>query len=238
VVGFRRHDTLILHELAQWLQLFREISPARYDDPMTRTDAGTLIAFEGIDGAGKTTQLNLLADELRAKRVPVVTSKEPTNGKWGREIRRSAQDGRLSLAEELRMLTEDRREHVLKLILPALISGHTVLLDRYFYSTIAYQGSRGGDVDAIAAAMTGEFPIPDVVFLIDVPAEVGVDRISQGRGETPNHFEQLDSLRAARQVFLNLAARNANILTVDGTRTVEEIRRAIVKLLGGRHLPR
>jgi dTMP kinase len=238
MLGVGGHDTLILHELAERLQLFREFSPARYDDPMNRTDAGTLIAFEGIDGAGKTTQLNLLADELRAKRISVVTSKEPTNGKWGRQIRRSAQDGRLSLDEELRMLTEDRREHVLKLILPALINGHTVLLDRYFYSTIAYQGSRGGDVDAIAAAMTAEFPIPDVVFLIDVPAEVGLDRISLGRGETPNHFEQLDSLRAAREVFLNLAARNTNILTVDGTRPVEEVRTAIVKLLGGRRLPR
>src|SRR5262245_48730398 len=224
----------ILHEPGERLHLFRE----SYHDPMTRTDAGTLIAFEGIDGAGKTTLLNLLADELKAMGFPVVCSKEPTNGKWGRQIRRSARDGRLSLAEELRILTEDRREHVRETILPAIVGGQTLLLDRYFYSTIAYQGSRGGDVESIAAAMTAEFPIPDVVFLIDVPADVGLARIAQGRSEVPNQFEQLDSLRAARQVFLNLAARYANIVTVDGTQPVEEVRMKILEHLGERHLPR
>jgi dTMP kinase len=205
---------------------------------MTRTDAGTFIVFEGIDGAGKSHLAAYLADFLRKAGVTVTVSREPTHGPWGKQLRDSAATGRMSVNEELRLLTEDRRQHVRDVILPALSRGETVILDRYFYSTIAYQGSRGGDVDAIAASMTGEFPIPDIVFLIDVPAEVGLDRISQGRGETPNHFEQLDSLRAARDVFLNLAARNANILTVDGTPTVEEVRTAIVKLLGGRDLPR
>jgi dTMP kinase len=205
---------------------------------MTRNDAGTFIVFEGIDGAGKSQLVAYLADQLRKAGVTVTVSREPTHGQWGKKLRDSATTGRLSVNEELRLLTEDRRQHVREVILPALFRGETVILDRYFYSTIAYQGSRSGDVDAIAAAMTAEFPIPDVVFLIDVPAEVGLDRISLGRGETPNHFEQLDSLRAAREVFLNLAARNTNILRVDGTRPVEEVRTAIVKLLGGRHLPR
>jgi dTMP kinase len=205
---------------------------------MTRTDAGTVIVFEGIDGAGKSQLVAYLAGYLRKAGVTVTVSREPTHGPWGKMLRDSAATGRLSVNEELRLLTEDRREHVRDVILPALSRRETVILDRYFYSTIAYQGSRGGEVDAIAAAMTGEFPIPDVVFLIDVPAEVGLDRISQGRGETPNQFEQLDSLRAARDVFLNLAARHTNILTVDGTQPVEEVRATIVKLLGGRHLPR
>jgi dTMP kinase len=144
----------------------------------------------------------------------------------------------MTVAEELHCLTEDRRQHVRDVILPALARGETILLDRYFYSTIAYQGSRGGDVEAITAAMTSEFPIPDVVFLIDVPAEVGLARISHGRGEVPNQFEQLDSLRAARQVFLNLATRCANMITVDGTRPVEEVRETTRKHLAERRLPR
>jgi dTMP kinase len=205
---------------------------------MNRIDAGTLIAFEGIDGAGKTTQLMLLADELMSKGIPVVHSKEPTSGKWGQRIRQSAKKGRLTLTEELFVLIEDRRDHVRNFIIPSLRSGLTVLLDRYFYSTIAYQGSRGGDVEVIASAMIREFPIPDVVFLIDVPAKVGLTRISQGRGEMPNQFEQLDSLRAARQVFRNLATRYSNIVTVDGKQPIEEVRATIMKHLADRHLPR
>ncbi|HEY2784711.1 MAG TPA: dTMP kinase [Fimbriiglobus sp.] len=201
---------------------------------MIRSDPGTLIAFEGIDGAGKTTQQAFLADHLKAKGIPCVCSKEPTDGNWGRQIRRSAQDGRLSLPEELRILTEDRREHVRERIMPALISGQTVILDRYFYSTIAYQGSQGGDVSALANAMTTEFPIPDIVFLVDVPVEVGLARISQGRREVPNHFEKLESLAAAREIFLKTAAHHPNIVTVDGTKSVEEVRRNILQILDER----
>jgi dTMP kinase len=136
------------------------------------------------------------------------------------------------------LLTEDRREHVRDVILPALARGETVLLDRYFYSTIAYQGSRSGDAEAIAATMASEFPIPDLVYLIDVPPEVGLARIAKGRGEVPNQFEQLESLRAARDVFLNLAARHANIVRVDGTRPVEEVHEAVMKHLAGYRHPR
>ena len=109
---------------------------------MERTDRGLLIAFDGIDGASKTTQVALLADFLASK-GETIRSKEPTDGKWGQIIRNAAANGRLPLEEELRVLIEDRKEHVRDLILPALSKGKAVILDRYFYSTIAYQGSRG-----------------------------------------------------------------------------------------------
>ncbi len=188
---------------------------------MTRTDTGTFIVFEGIDGAGKTRLIEFLAGHLRAAGVQVVTSREPTYGPWGKKLRESAVTGRMSAAEEIRYLTEDRREHVRDLILPALHRGETVLLDRYFYSTIAYQGSRGEDASAIAATMAAEFPIPDRVFLIDVPPEVGLARIARGRGEVPNQFEQQESLAAARAAYLKMAAQYPNFVKMDGTQPVE-----------------
>ena len=108
---------------------------------MQRHDSGTLIAMEGIDGAGKTTQVDLLVEFLRSAGVRVVRSKEPTDGPWGKKIRHSAANGRMTLEQEIEAFVDDRKEHVQNVIAPALNDGQTVVLDRYFYSTIAYQGS-------------------------------------------------------------------------------------------------
>jgi dTMP kinase len=198
---------------------------------MKRSDAGLLIAFEGIDGAGKTTQIDLLARYLESKGQSVLRSKEPTDGVWGQKIRASASTGRMSLNDELHAFIEDRNEHLREKIVPALAKGQTVLLDRYFYSTIAYQGSRGGEVDAITAQMLANAPEPDFVFLIDVAPEVGLARIRQGRGEVPNAFETLANLQAVRRVFLDLATQRANIALIDGTPSADDVHRAIVKTL-------
>ncbi|MBL9085553.1 MAG: dTMP kinase, partial [Planctomycetia bacterium] len=89
-----------------------------------------MIVFEGIDGAGKTTQVGLLVDALRRAGEDVVSSKEPTRGPWGMKIRESAVKGRLPEAEELQAFIEDRREHVRDLVGPALERGAIVVLDR------------------------------------------------------------------------------------------------------------
>jgi dTMP kinase len=195
----------------------------RYDDGMTPPASGLFVVFEGIDGAGKSSLVAAVADRLWMTDVRVTTSREPTNGPWGKQLRESAITGRLSVEEELRLLTEDRAEHVRDLIRPALARGETVLLDRYFYSTAAYQGTRGADPDAVLAKMTALFPTPDLVFLIDLPPDLALARIAQGRGEVPNQFEKLESLAAARDVYLKIAARSANFTTVDGTRPADEV---------------
>lgn len=198
---------------------------------MKRTDPGVFIAFEGIDGAGKTTQVALLADFLTSHGKVPVRSKEPTGGHWGRLIRASAAHGRMSLADELHALTEDRKEHVRDVIQPALDRGGIVLLDRYFYSTIAYQGSRGGDPVAVAEQMVRTFPTPDVVFLLDVPPTVGLIRVEDGRGDTPNEFEQHANLRFAREVFLKLAEIRQEVVKIDGTRPTGEVHGIVVQTL-------
>ena len=93
------------------------------------------IVFEGIDGTGKSTQVQFLADMLRAKGNEVITSKEPTDGPHGTRLRNSADTGRLSPQEELDLFHLDRREHIETLIKPTLARGAVVILDRYYFST-------------------------------------------------------------------------------------------------------
>jgi dTMP kinase len=186
---------------------------------MNQLKKGRLIVVEGIDGAGKSTQVKRLAEALRAAGRTVVVSREPTDGPWGKKLRASASTGRMSPDEELHAFIEDRRQHVAELIQPALDRGDDVLLDRYYYSTIAYQGIRGGDVAAIRSANEAIAPKPDLVLLIDFDPQLALSRISQSRGEVPNEFEKLDQLQAIRRIFLECAAVEPGIFcTIDGGR--------------------
>lgn len=127
--------------------------------------------------------------------------------------------------EELAAFVEDRREHVREVIKPALDAGHVVLLDRYFYSTIAYQGTRHSSavIEDLFASMRSEFPIPDAAFLFDVLPEVGLHRIAETRGDIPNEFERLDSLRQIREVFLSIARLCDEVQVIDGHPDVDTV---------------
>jgi dTMP kinase len=191
-----------------------------------------LIAVEGIDGAGKTTQVRLLAQALERLGERVVTSKEPTDGPWGRKLRESAATGRLSPDEELQAFVNDRIEHVRTLIQPALEAGETVILDRYFYSTISYQGSRGGDIAELKARMEQIAPVPDLVFLLDLPPAEGIRRISESRNERPNEFEKIETLTRVREAFNSIP--EPRLVRIDGGQTVEEVHEAVVAELSRR----
>src|SRR5262245_41663250 len=103
---------------------------------------GILVAVEGIDGAGKSTLADWLVARLYAHGFDVLRTREPTGGPWGQKLRASMTQGRLSPKEELRAFVEDRREHVEQEIRPALADGRVVVIDRYYFSTAAYQGAR------------------------------------------------------------------------------------------------
>ena len=98
------------------------------------------------------------------------------------------------------------------LVSPALRAGNIVILDRYFYSSIAYQGSRGASVAEVKRLMESRFPIPDAVFILDVDPSLGIYRVAHSRGETPNHFEDRRNLTKTRSIFLEMAARIFTIL--------------------------
>jgi len=192
-------------------------------------DRGVLVAIVGIDGAGKTTQVALLREALERRGESPVTSKEPTNGQWGRLIKKSASSGRLSPPEELSAFINDRSEHVQNLVLPNLDTGRIVILDRYFYSSIAYQGSRGMDIEEVKTIMESRFPIPDAVFILDVDPSLGVHRIAHSRGETPNHFEDRTNLEKARSIFRNMSG--PGVYHLDGSLSREDVHEIILKKL-------
>ena len=192
---------------------------------------GLLIAVEGIDGAGKTSVAALLAQYCGERGIACALSKEPTSLKWGRELRRSASTGRLTLEDELALFRKDREMHVAGTIRPALEQRHVVIVDRYYWSTAAYQGARGADPAAIIADHESFAPRPDVFLLLDVPVEQGLERIRR-RGDEPNAFEKASALEKARHIFLDLAASSpGHSLRVDASASVRDVsRRCLEKM--------
>lgn len=192
----------------------------------TKHAPGLLIAIDGIDGAGKTTQVDAITSHLEQAGLAVRRSKEPTNGTWGAKLRQSASGERLSLDDELEFFINDRREHVANLILPALQDGDVVILDRYFYSTLAYQGARGADISAIMPNVLAGVPIPDKTYILDLPASVAVSRIRNGRNETPNAFEGTTYLDSVRPIFQSID--RPEIVRIDSTQPADAITTAIL----------
>lgn len=180
---------------------------------------GLLVAVEGIDGAGKTTQVKLLEQLLAQAGIAFVSTKEPTTGPWGRLIRESAQHGRMSREEELEAFLNDRRQHVHDLVGPALASDKIVIVDRYYLSTVAYQGARGLDPKALLS-LNSFAPAPDILIVLDVPPLVGLQRIRE-RGDQADHFEREDELARARMIFRQLEVPNLHLF--DGTLPAETI---------------
>lgn len=164
---------------------------------------GFFLVLEGIDGSGKSTLSRALAEHVRQSGRVAVLDREPTDGPHGRALRESAKTGRLAPEAELELFLKDRREHVEKLIAPALARGDVVILDRYYFSTAAYQGARGLDVAAIVAANEAFAPVPDLVLLLDLEPAAGAARIT-GRGDGLDDFEALDYQREVRRLFLAL----------------------------------
>lgn len=186
---------------------------------------GFLIAIEGIDGAGKTTQAHFVQEKLQSYKIPVVRTKEPTTGPWGQILRDSALTGRLSLEEEAETFMKDRMEHVQTVILPELEAGKVVIVDRYYFSTAAYQGARGLDPKTLMSQNEEFAPEPDLLEILDIDPTGGLKRIHT-RGDRANHFEQTDTLEHARSIFLSI--KKPYLMLVDATQDAKNITRKIV----------
>ncbi|WP_343728534.1 dTMP kinase [Duganella sp.] len=180
------------------------------------TYPGILIAIDGIDGAGKTTQVNLLKAALESAGETVVVSKEPTDGEWGQKLRDSALVGRLPRDEELELFILDRQDHLKKKIIPALEAGHIVILDRYFYSTIAYQGILVESYESIVGRIRADIVEPDAAFWLDLAADLAVSRVTARDGK-PNLFERQEDLAKAGEIFRAIAAADSVLQRVDAT---------------------
>lgn len=166
---------------------------------------GTLIAFEGVDGGGKSTQVALLASALRDRGTVVERTFEPTNGEMGQRIRAMASSGEIVPPEtELAWFVADRREHVEQVIEPALAAGSWVLTDRYTLSSVAYQGARGLSADEILRAGEAEFPLPDLALIFEIDVQVGLSRVRERGGVADPEFENRKFLDKVAAVFASL----------------------------------
>ena len=196
------------------------------------------VVFEGIDGAGKSSQLSRLGERLEGLGHTVRRLLEPTNGKHGGEIRRRAREGPpLAPQEELDLFLVDRRENVEQNILPALKAGHVVLQDRYYFSTAAYQAARPvlGLTPQDVVAMHAWAPRPDLVVLLDLDVDEGLSRV-RGRG-AGDAFEHEELQKAVRAHFLTLAENDPTFARVDAACAPDDVAAAIWNrvepLLGG-----
>lgn len=169
---------------------------------------GLLIVLEGIDGAGKSTQSHLLADELRRCGYDVVEEHEPTGGVHGALLRRLVSEGgqRLPVEQEFRLFLRDRHDNQCRTVLPALRRGSVVILDRYYISSMAYQGARGLDPAMIRRENERIALRPDLLAIFELSPDEGHLR-RQGRPLATNDFEHP---REQQRVAEILASINQN----------------------------
>jgi dTMP kinase len=166
---------------------------------------GCLLVFEGLDGSGKSTQARELARVLRAAGHTLLETFEPSDGPTGARIRAMARSGEtLPPEQELRWFVEDRRVHVHDTLAPALAEGRTIVCDRYFLSSVAYQGARGLDWRGILAQSEAEFPLPDLVLLLEVEPAAGLARVRERGAAIEGVFERADFLERVAAIFAAL----------------------------------
>ena len=187
-----------------------------------------LINLEGIDGCGKSTQSQFLMDKFESDNEKIVLLKEPTNGKYGQKLWEMLSGKIEATTEEiLELFVLDRREHVNQKIQPALDEGKIVLMDRYYYSTMAYQAAAGIDVNRIKK--DNEFaPKPDIVLIFDLPADLAMKRVRSH--SVADVFEKEEYLEKVRKAYLDLKD-DSLVRIIDATRTPEKIFDEVWKLV-------
>lgn len=161
------------------------------------------ITVEGIDGSGKSTLARGLAVRLAERLGPdrVVLTREPTDtSEWGRRLRRSEQEGRLSREEEIRHFHQDRLHHLATVVKPALGAGKIVISDRYVDSMLAYQAEDPAAADRLLATMVHEILRPDLILLLELPVAVALERIGGAR-EARTSFEREETLKRAAAIY-------------------------------------
>ena len=196
---------------------------------------GFFITFEGGEGGGKSTQVRRLADRLAAAGREVVTTREP-GGSPGAEAIRSllvtGEADRWSPVAETLLVNAARRDHIERVIAPALARGAMVLCDRFADSTRAYQGAGGGApeslIGALEAAVLGALK-PDLTLILDLPADMGLARASgRGGGEARFEGKPLDFHARLRAAFLAIAeAEPGRCVVIDASRDEATVAAAV-----------
>lgn len=202
------------------------------------------IVIDGLDGTGKTHMVNRLHNYLNKKNKSyrILTTREPTNGTYGkqaRELLEKEKDPLKSADKMLDLFIKDRKEHLKNVILPFLDLPNSsevniVICDRYYYSTITFQNTQGLDLNTLLEK-NKDFKKPDIAFILDNSPQISLNRISKTRNETEK-FEKLEFMEKLRNNFLNLKnILDDNIKIIDASGTMDEefeqIKKEINKIL-------
>ena len=204
---------------------------------------GFFITFEGIDGSGKSTQIQNLAKYLEEYGFDIIITREPGGSVGGEEIRNLLLQGevdRWSAETEILLFTAARRDHLERVILPALQDGKIVICDRFTDSTRMYQGMRGPKLRGLVDRLTKEVINcdPDLTIIIDIDPEISLER-AKSRKTAEERFEDfgVDLQKKMRRGFLDLSQEfSSRIAVVNGQQSVDELAKEIFSLVKARLL--
>lgn len=203
---------------------------------------GVFIVLDGMDGSGKSEMIKLLHNYLfsKSKSYRILTTREPTNGTFGKEIRNilvNEKDPDVNAEKLLELFVKDREEHLENTILPFLKKSNEhevniVICDRYYYSTIAFQATQGLGIEMLVKK-NEKFLKPDVAFILDVIPEAALERIKYREKEK---FEKLEFMKKLREKFLKLPKLlKDNIKVIDASKSLdlvfEDIKKEVDKLI-------
>ena len=188
---------------------------------------GKFITLEGIEGSGKSTNLETIQSILDQYKIDYVLTREPGGGPLGPHLRKLLldKDQSISPSVEMLLMMADRRDHVDNLINPNLDKGTWVISDRYLDSTIAYQGGgRQLDIDLITSLSASlKLPTPDFTLLFDLPVDVALQRAKERSELDRFEREPQDFHSRIRESYLELASTNHRIKTIDSSKDFESV---------------
>jgi len=186
------------------------------------------IVFEGIDGAGKTTIAKEIVNSLLKSKVDALYTYEPYTADLTKLLRKYGKA--FGSVMETLLMAADRYYHIIEVITPALKSGKVVVSDRYYYSSLAYQGAKGVDPLWIEMVNKKFLLKPDVAIYIDVPPDLGLRRKANSPTRLKYLERDLDIIKSVRSIYKELV-RRGELIEVDGTLSLDEVIRSVKEIL-------
>jgi len=190
---------------------------------------GVFIVLDGLDGSGKSKMVKLLHDYLlESGKYNVLMTREPTDGRYGKEIRNilaNESDPNINGKRMLELFIKDREDHLKNTIIPFLNKtngkqANVVICDRYYYSTTAFQATQGLDIKMLIEINKG-FLKPEIAFILDIKPEIALERINERKKEK---FEKLEFMNRLREKFFEMPKLlNDNIKIIDASKSAEEV---------------